>query len=272
MDYSTMANEELCALAQAGDMNAKGTLWNQVERLVYKLTQPYLGLCSRAGIEPDDLKQESWLGFCAAVNGYKTGKSLFSTYLGFHIKRACLHALGIRNGTMKPAPVSLNTPLSEGEDITLLDMIEDESINVTGGAEITDLQRVVRGAVSRLSDREQRLVNFVYIHGGTAADWGRGEGVSTSRAADIHHRTLRTLKRDPAIQAFKPYYDHVDGEQERQSAMYRAEMKLHLDKDREAKEQRIDKGVSLYLAWCSDNGIQPDAVGYRRQLVMWETQ
>lgn len=160
MDYEVMANEELAVRAQEGDTDAENVLYENVYRLICKLSQRCLTLCSRAGIDEDDMMQECWIGFHNAVMGYQTGRGMFGTYLGFHIKSACMRALNIHDGKMRVvSTVSIDTPVKGGEDITIADMIADES---------------------------------------------------------------------------------------------------------------IDDGISLYLAWCSDNSIQPDVAGKRRELVMWE--
>lgn len=271
MDYEAMANEELAVRAQEGDIEAENVLYEKVYRLIYKLSQRCLTLCGRAGIDEDDLIQECWIGFHNAVMGYQTGRGMFSTYLGFHVKTACMRALNIHDGKMRVVPtVSIDTPVKDGEDITIADMIADESIDVTGGAEITDLQRVVRGAVARLTKREQELVNIVYVNNQPVAEFARAEGISPERARQLQHKMFRKLERDPAIQAFEPYYMHEDSASDRRGQLWDAEFQIRRHDDHEAIERRIDDGISLYLAWCSDNSIQPDIAGQRRELVMWE--
>lgn len=272
MSYEAMANEELAVRAQEGDTNAEAVLYENMRRLICKLTQPYMRLCRRACIDEEDLMQECWIGFHHAVLGYKTGKSMFSSYLGYHVKAACMRALNIRNGKMRAMPaVSLDTPVNDCEDITIADMIADESINVTGGIEITDLQRIVRGAVARLPKREQSLIHAVYVQGKTAAEWGNEEGISASKSSRFHRKTLRELRRDPAIQAFAPYYTHGSAN-DRQQQLWDAERRINWHNDRESIEHRINSTVSLYLSWCADNSIQPNVPEYRRELVMWEDE
>lgn len=261
MDYETMANEELAVLAKEGDRHAEEVLYTHVQRLIYRIMNKYISMCQKAGIERDDMEQECYFGFHRAIDGYEVGSSLFTSYLGFHIKGACLrYALSIDSrGKMKPLPVSLSTPTNgEDEDTTIEDMIIDESIDITGGAELTDLQRVVRGAVERLTEREQSLIHSVYYRKESAAEWGRSEGICNSRAAQVHHKALRKLKRDRVIQSLEPFYvKEQDKAAERNARWY------SLDDN---ARQRIDKGISLYLAWCSDNSITPNVEEHRRRL------
>lgn len=57
-----MANEELAARARSGDKDAESVLWENVYRLIQTLTRRYLTQCAAAGIEPDDMMQECWIG------------------------------------------------------------------------------------------------------------------------------------------------------------------------------------------------------------------
>lgn len=268
MDYEAMANEELAVRAREGDMEAESVLWENVYRLIQKLTRRYLTHCTAAGIEPDDMMQECWIGFHDAVMGYQSGRSLFTSYLGFHIKKVCMNALHIQNGKIRQVPtVPIDAPVKDGEDVTIADLVADESIDVTGGIELTDLQRVVRGAVARLTDREQDVIHHAYVLQRPVTEWAEAQEIGRSRGNQIHAKALRKLKRDPAIRAFQPYYVREGG---RQTPLWEIEYQVRRHDGHEAIERRIDDGVSLYLAWCADNGIQPDETGKRRDLVMWE--
>lgn len=261
-----MANEELAVRARSGDKDAERVLWENVYRLIQTLTRRYLTQCAAAGIEPDDMMQDCWIGFHDAVMGYQPGKSLFTSYLGFHIKKACMNALHIQNGKIRQVhTVPIDAPVIPGEELTILDTLVDETVHIADDCELTDLQRVVRGAVSRLPDREQDLIYHVYTLGESVADWADGQQVGRSRGSQIHSKAIRTLRKDPAIQAFLPFYsskDHL-----RRDVW---ELLYHLRRrdDWPEIEPRIDREVSAYLAWCADNGIAPDEAGKRRDMML----
>ena len=270
MDYEAMANEELAARARSGDKDAEGVLWENVYRLVQTLTRRYLTHCAAAGMEPDDMMQDCWIGFHNAVMGYQPGRSLFTSYLGFHIKKVCMNALHIQNGKIRQVPtVPIDAPVMPGEELTILDTLEDETVHIADDCELTDLQRVVRGAVSRLPDREQDLIYHVYALGGNVADWAAGQQIGRSRGTQIHSKALRTLRKDPAIQAFLPFYSSK--EHLRRDVW---ELLYHLRRrdDWPEIEPRIDREVSAYLAWCADNGISADEAGKRREIMEYEAQ
>lgn len=236
MDYELMANEELAVRAKEGDKAAEEVLYKHVRRLICRLAQPYIKLCDD-GIDENDILQECWFGFHNAVRGYNPGKSLFTSYLGLHVKNSCREALGIRGRPkLRLSTVSLEEPVQGTDGLTIADMIVDESIDVTGGAELTDLQRVVRCAVSHLTERQQQLVHAVYVKELAVTEFARGEGISREAARQLKDKTLRDLRRDSGIRAFAPFY--VSSEQ-RERGMGR----------------KIDSGASLYLAWCADSHV-----------------
>lgn len=268
MDYELMANEELAVRAKEGDKTAEEVLYGHVRLLIYKMVSPQLKLCRDYGAEEDDVMQQCWIGFHNAVNGYKPGKSLFSSYLTFHIKTACNELRGVRG---RPKPRLLTVPLEEpirgAEDLTIADMIVDESVDVTGGAELTDLQRVVRCAVDTLTEQQQRLIHTVYVDERTLADFAREEGFTRERARQMRNKILRDLRRNPGIRAFAPFYTGRIGDDFKRVEL---EHWVWLRKDRAEIKSRIDSGVSLYLAWCADNGIVPDEKAQRERLLLWE--
>lgn len=235
MDYERMANEELAVRAQEGDNTAAAVLYENVQRLICKLAQPYITLCGRYGIDEADLLQECWFGFHRAVLGYKAEKGLFTSYLGFHIKTACRETVGIRGRAKHVLAASLDEPLRDADDLTTGDMIEDESVDVTGGAELTDLQRIVRCAISRLPERQQKLVDAVYVQELPVTEYARLEGISQAAGRALKDKTLRELRRDPGIRAFAPFYTGRKRTQRGHGSV----------------ERRIEAGTSLYLAWCS---------------------
>ena len=254
-----MTNEELAMLAKDGDTAAEAALYQQVYRWIYLLASKYFHLCANAGIEEDDMLQECWFGFRKAVQAFDPDRGAFTTHLKFYIKKTCIRdALGIVHGKMKPPPASLDEKAFRNDDSeeTLLDLLVDESINVTGGAELTDLQRVVRGAVDRLSERERIVIHGIYYQRQTLNQIGQLLQVGVARVGQIHVKALRKLRNDPAIRAFEPFYVR-EGSDTYWERLMNARGAVILSPEREQLEQRIDSAVSLYLAWCSDNGIQP---------------
>lgn len=124
-----MTNEELAVQAKAGDRAARDNLWECVRRLCCQLARRYFSLCGRAGIEREDLEQELYFGFLAALDAFDPASgNRFTSYLQFHVWNACAAALGIRNGrALCPRPASLQSPLGDEEGGELQDLIADET-------------------------------------------------------------------------------------------------------------------------------------------------
>ena len=88
--YAPMSDEELVALAAAGDRLAEEHLIRRFEGLVYERTRPYF----LPGAEKDDLLQEGMLGFCEAIYAYDAEKcDSFSAFASICITRAVLSAV-----------------------------------------------------------------------------------------------------------------------------------------------------------------------------------
>ena len=82
MDYEAMANEELAARARSGDKDAESVLWENVYRLIKKLTRRYLTHCTAAGIEPEDIPrifEKGFTGYNGRMNKKSTGIGLYLT-------------------------------------------------------------------------------------------------------------------------------------------------------------------------------------------------
>ena len=108
-----MNNEQLAAQAQPGSQPALYALWEQVERLVYS---KFRGLyyhygpsqCAAHGVTLDDLYQEGWFAFLAAVRAYKPGGWKFNTYLHY----ACKNRFRAAMGTDRPRPLDMADSLT----------------------------------------------------------------------------------------------------------------------------------------------------------------
>ena len=130
-----MTNEELVMVIKGGNDELTHSLWERVERFAHiKATDYYYlhtDLCTRAGVTLDDLKQESYFAFMAAVNYYDPDKGfLFLSFMTYPLQTAFNSACGLRTQKGKQEPLnnakSLSTPVGE-EDSTLEDMLEDRT-------------------------------------------------------------------------------------------------------------------------------------------------
>lgn len=89
-------------------------MWQQAERLV---NSKFRGLyyhygpsqCAAHGVTLDDLYQEGWFAFLAAVRAYKPGGWKFNTYLHY----ACKNRFRAAMGTDRPCPLNMADSLDQ---------------------------------------------------------------------------------------------------------------------------------------------------------------
>jgi RNA polymerase sigma factor FliA len=85
--------------------------------------------------------------------------------------------------------------VGDGDRIALKDTIEDPSI-VTPEEHVDDLEmrRLLRDAITRLSEREQTVLGLYYFEGMTLAQIGDILGVTESRICQIHTKAVLRLR------------------------------------------------------------------------------
>lgn len=226
--------EELIALCQRGDMDAKETLIAENSGLIWSVTRRFLG----RGVEADDMYQLACLGFLKAVDGFDLNYGTqFSTYAVPKIAgeiRRFLRDDGVvkvsrgikeRASTIKTARNYLTNTL--GRDPTLgeiaertgfssedIAMVESatagvESINQASGDEgftlesiLTDtqsedafLERIaLKQAIEKLPEREAMVVKLRYFHGLTQQRVSKVLDVSQVQVSRIEKRALEKLR------------------------------------------------------------------------------
>ncbi len=65
-----MGNEELATRAKAGDAAALLELWESVRRLCFRIASRYGNMLSRAGFDIEDVAQELFLAYHAALMAF----------------------------------------------------------------------------------------------------------------------------------------------------------------------------------------------------------
>ena len=88
--YESMTDEELLALASAGDLQAEETMIRRYSRVVRTLARPFF----LTGGDQEDLLQEGMLGLLSALRGYDAGKNAsFRTFAMLCIRRRLISAV-----------------------------------------------------------------------------------------------------------------------------------------------------------------------------------
>lgn len=226
--------EELIALSQAGDLEAKETLIVENSGLIWSVARRFLG----RGTEADDVYQLACLGFLKAVEGFDLEYGTqFSTYavpkISGEIRRflrddgavKVSRSLKEQAATIKSARNRLTVNLGRepsvseiaeqtGFSLEEIAMAESatasvESIHQVTGDEgftlesvLTDTQSeevlleqlALHQAIEKLPEREAMVIKLRYFHGLTQQRVSKVLGVSQVQVSRIEKRVLEKLR------------------------------------------------------------------------------
>ena len=119
-----MTNEQLCTLAQAGDMMARDMLLINSQDFIRKIAKGISSQYQDDRVSEDDLVQEGCFGLLEAIPRYKPDKgTIFHTYAGYWVRKFMWEAVNIF-----AAPVeigSLNDIVGDEERTELIQFIAD---------------------------------------------------------------------------------------------------------------------------------------------------
>lgn len=148
----------------------------------------------------EDLISIGTIGLIKAIDSFDAGKGKLSTYASRCIDNELLMLLRAKKKTSRE--VSLYEPIGtdrEGNEISLLDVIEQDQVDVIDRMEVEDkLHRLKSLITDRLSDREQEIILMRYglLSGQeiTQREIGHRLGISRSYVSRIEKRALEKLK------------------------------------------------------------------------------
>ena len=140
----SLGDEELCALAAAGDRGAEEALVLRYNRLVRMCARPYF----LAGGDSEDLIQEGMLGLLSAIREYVPGKAaVFRTYAEVCVRNRLYSAV-------KAAARNKHTPLNHSVSIEtpLYDRASERYVSGPPGGHAGDPEEIL---LNRESFRER---------------------------------------------------------------------------------------------------------------------
>ena len=148
----------------------------------------------------EDLISIGTIGLIKAIDSFDAGKGKLSTYASRCIDNELLMLLRAKKKTSRE--VSLYEPIGtdrEGNEISLLDVIEQDQVDVIDRMEVEDKLHRLKGLITdRLSDREQEIILMRYglLSGQeiTQREIGHRLGISRSYVSRIEKRALEKLK------------------------------------------------------------------------------
>ena len=175
---------------------AKGILVERNLRLVAHIAKKYQNVDE----DMEDLISIGTIGLIKAIDSFDAGKGKLSTYASRCIDNELLMLLRAKKKTSRE--VSLYEPIGtdrEGNEISLLDVIEQDQVDVSDRMEVEDKLHRLKGLITdRLSDREQEIILMRYglLSGQeiTQREIGHRLGISRSYVSRIEKRALEKLK------------------------------------------------------------------------------
>ncbi len=186
-----LTDEELCALAKKGDLNAINLLFERCRTMVRSIVHSYF----LSGGDREDLLQEGMIGLFKAVNGYN-GKAGFRTFAALCVKRSVLSAirLGSRD-KHKPLNnyISLSALSEDGSGCELRvgrEAIDPETEYINNES----LEELKEGIHFTLSKFERKVL-ALYLDGYSYETIGEKLGKSAKSADNALQRIRRKIER-----------------------------------------------------------------------------
>lgn len=175
---------------------AKEILVERNLRLVAHIAKKYQNVDE----DMEDLISIGTIGLIKAIDSFDAGKGKLSTYASRCIDNELLMLLRAKKKTSRE--VSLYEPIGtdrEGNEINLLDVIEQEQVDVVDRLEVEDkLSRLNDMIREKLNDREQEIIMLRYglpdREEITQREIGRKLGISRSYVSRIEKKALEKLK------------------------------------------------------------------------------
>ena len=176
--------------------DAKEMLIERNLRLVAHIAKKYQNVDE----EMEDMISIGTIGLIKAIDSFDAGKGKLSTYASRCIDNELLMFLRAKKKTSRE--VSLYEPIGtdrEGNEINLLDIIEQDQVDVVDRMEAEDKLSRLSGLIhDKLNDREREIITLRYgltdEYEVTQREIGRKLGISRSYVSRIEKRTLEKLR------------------------------------------------------------------------------
>lgn len=199
-----LSPEEECAklrlmLGKAGreGEEAKAELIKHNLRLVVYISKKF----DNTGVDNDDLISIGTIGLIKAINSFKPDKKIkLATYASRCIENEIL--MFIRKSQTHKREVSIDEPLSvdwDGNELLLSDILGSDSDIVTKEMEEDEERKILRAAVSDLSDRERIIIELRFGLGSgeelTQKEVADALGISQSYISRLEKKIMSNLRK-----------------------------------------------------------------------------
>lgn len=204
-----MTNNEIAAAIKRGETSLLPILWERVQRLTMIKAKDYYNshaeICAAAGVTLEDLQQEGYFAMIEAVEYFQeeTGYT-FNTFLRYPLQNAFNSLCGMRRVRTRKRPLnaaeSLYKPISEDEELYLLDMIPDEAAEneftkVEAAVYTQQLHKDLEECLSTLPEVAQEVIRGKYYKSLTMQEIAAEAGITVIQAYRKERYGLRDLGR-----------------------------------------------------------------------------
>ena len=208
-----MTNEELAIEIQQGHTEYISELWDQTEKLFVMFCNKWWAVrgerFAECGITLDDLKQECYFVLIDTVAAYDSAKGYkFTSFIKYHMQNRFNALLGYcKNRRREPlnSCTSLDTPITEDEDYSLLDAIPDSDSErpyeqIDHADYIAKLHKDLEAAMNRkLSEQQKSILLDWYYFRSPFEDIMEKHGLSAGRVRTILRTSCNRLGSDPEL-------------------------------------------------------------------------
>ncbi len=154
------------------------------------------------GVDSDDLISIGTIGLIKAVSSFRTDKNIkLATYASRCIENEIL--MYLRRTVKLKSEISFDEPLNtdfEGNELLLSDVLGTDSETVYGGVEANVEKELLKEALKKLPEREQKIMFMRFGLGGreemTQKDVADRLGISQSYISRLEKKIIERLKRE----------------------------------------------------------------------------
>ena len=167
-------------------------------RLVVYISQKF----ENTGVDADDLISIGTIGLIKAIGSFRTDKNIkLATYASRCIENEIL--MYLRRTVKLKSEISFDEPLNtdfEGNELLLSDILGTDCETVYGGVESNVEKELLRDALKKLPDREQKIMYMRFGLGGgeemTQKDVADALGISQSYISRLEKKIIERLKKE----------------------------------------------------------------------------
>lgn len=193
-------SQVISGLGTEADAEAKAILIEHNLRLVVYIAKKF----DNTGVGVEDLISIGTIGLIKSINTFNPDKNIkLATYASRCIENEILMYLRRNNKTK--LEVSIDEPLNvdwDGNELLLSDILGTDEDVIYRDLENEVERKLLRGAISRLSEREKKIINLRFgLENGEGREMTQKEvaallGISQSYISRLEKKIMRQLKRE----------------------------------------------------------------------------